>query len=263
MTGETQKRFAAQIHAKYLHALEPIIRLSQTDFSAVSRNISGLMIEPCSEGGAILSATNGKVLACIRDPSGKANRPARVTIPDRLFMAATPPKPLALNDQAAEIEIPMPEWAQPGTVVLTSGFGVVLQQMPLPGVTELGSLGSAYGPVDERVFMSGEYRVHDDKHLLKWRKIFSRERKPHEGEPAPIDPILFAWFDRLIDLHRNKEDGSPRLVYLDHGAVGAATYIRVEGAPDFIGAIGPMFDGSPPPEIPVWATETPGQEDTP
>lgn len=107
----SDKFFTAHFHAKYLHALEPIIRLSQTDLSAALRNVSGLMIEPCSQGGVILSATNGRVLAAVRDPDGRADRLARITIPDVLFTAATPAKPLVLNGYGEEIEIPMPEWA--------------------------------------------------------------------------------------------------------------------------------------------------------
>lgn len=134
--------------------------------------------------------------------------------------------------------------------------------MPVPGDTELLSLGSALGPVNDNVIVSDEYRVYDDERPIGWRNIFSRERRSPEDNPVSIDPTLFAGFDRLIDLFRDRSDIIPR-IYLDHGSAGAATFIRVEGAPDFIGATSPMTEGGADLGIPDWAKETTTPEDQP
>lgn len=247
--GLSYNKFSAIFRADLLHALEPIIRSSQCDWRGFSRE--GLFIEPCSEGGVLLIATDGVSLAAVRDPDGKATGNGHVTIPDVIFAAATPPKPVSAWSEGDTLALPLPEWAQPGKVYLWGLAAWVLPQMPLPDEDETHLL--AHAPIEDGNVYAGGYRIHTDCLTLPWRRIFSGAAAACERTQVWLDPAKLGMFSRAFDLFRQtKDDGSVRGGLNLSLSADKAIILRLLNVVDFVGAIMPM-DGDDLPAEPSWA----------
>jgi len=236
-------RARATFSAAYLHALEPIIRASQTDI--VSWSTSGLIIEPVESGGVILVATDGRAFAAVFDPDAHASRAMRLTIPDSTFVAATPPKPIPMWSEGENLEIEQPEWAQPG-IIWAWGLSIcVIPKMHLPGESPehspmLGSesleLGNTY---------AGGYRLHPEPPKLNWRGLLGRERSPSDGRVAVIPEVL-GRLDRFSPLFN-----AP--LRLDLGGPMQPIIVTAVGVENFVGMVMPCNSPLPGEPIPAWA----------
>lgn len=248
----TSRRFSAGFHAKYLHALEPIIRSSQEDDRYFDRD--GLWVEPCAEGGVLLIATDGVCLAAVRDPEGHATQAMRVYIPDAIFTAVAPPPPVTAWSQGEKLAVPLPEWAQPRSVFFYELAAMVSPAMHHPSEEPEWSFLLGEATVEEGNHYRGGYRLHETK-PLPWRKVLASTSQAGVGEIA-IDPGRLGMFDRLFRLffRHDPEGGRSGSLIMSLGATEGAVRIQILNAPDFVGAFMPLKKTAVP-AIPEWSKE--------
>ena len=239
---DSYEKAKASFQARYLYALEPLIRASQGDVMRLGT--SGLIVEPVETGGAVLVTTDGHFLAAIFDDAARATRPMRMTISDYLFDAVKPPPGVKFFDQGNTFEMPMPEWAQPGEVYAWGLAAYVLGLMPHPSFeTEDGGILASISAEKGNVYAGG-YRIHRDPPTLPWRRIFAGERRPTASR-LNVYPQVLARFDRIERLFR---EGVEVVVAGDQQPL----ILTVPGHPEFIGAIMPNSVPIEAPDLSSW-----------
>lgn len=238
------ERAVARFQAEFLHALEPIIRINQACMSRFS--IQGLIVEPDPEGGVFLIATTGEVMAVIRDPSGRASRPMRITIDDATFARVRPPSPVSMWAEGETFEIPLPEWAHPGVVMAWDLSCMIFPRMHLPGEDPKWSPLLAHSSKEDGNVHAGGYRIHDEPPTIPWRTALTKTRSPDmDGRAILLTEGIaaFAGIQRLYDTG----------LQFDIGGRQDAIIISAPGHPEFIGAVmqakGQLADDP----VPAWA----------
>lgn len=240
----------AMFKARYLHALRLILDDCQEE--QMIRKI-GLLIEPHPEGGVLVIATNGSVLAALHDPDGFANTPFRALLPPAFRAACAPPPGITKYSQGESWVEPLPEWAQPSDVHILPIAVYLSPQMDHPNDEDTDGPMLAHALIETgNRWRIKDYRI-DESPLLDWRKVFST---PVQGPPEHIslNPRLMGMFDPLTELPGH-EGGSLRLSF-----TGAETpvIVSISNLPNFIGVIMPQRQTEFPP-LPVWAA-TAGRE---
>lgn len=234
-----------RFQAKHLHALEPIIRSSQRRLSCWS--VAGLMVEPIATGGAVLVVTDGGTLAAIFDPNARASRPLRITVPDELFSAVTPPPGVKMYAPGEPCTVDLPEWAQPGQVYAYALSAMVFGQMPHPCDEGEDYILASIHAEDGNTYAGG-FRIHKEPPTLNWRATLA---KPRTGAPGRINlyPHILAHFDRIEALFRTGME-------MSFGGADEAVILTVPEAP-FIGAVMPNKYDIEAPATPAWVTLPP------
>lgn len=236
-------RSIARFTAKHLIALEPITRASQDRIERFS--ISGLIVEPDPDGGVFLIATDGSVLAVIRDRTGRVSRRLRLTIDDATFAAARPPSPVRMWSEGETCEIDLPEWAQPDQVMAWGLSCMVFPAMHLPGDDPLHSPILGHSPAEEGNVYRGGYRMHADPVDIPWRRTVSRAHTPGDGR-VHLAPTVVALFAGIQDAYDTP-------LQFDIGTSDGAIVVSAPGHPDFIGAMMPAPVAVTDDPVPAWA----------
>lgn len=236
-------RSVARFQARYLHALEPIIRSAQECESWSMK--AGLIVEPCDTGGVILVATDGVTLAVIHDPKGRATRVMRITIEDGTFEAVTPRPPVTMWSEGEPVDIPQPDWAQPGIVMAWGLACGVFPVMHLPGADPRFSPLLHEAMAEEGNEYTGRYRIHADPPALPWRKMLGTERGTATGciHLFPHHADRFTRMAALLGTPLQFNLGDPKKPIL----------ISAPGHPEFIGAVMPAIAVATDDPIPIWA----------
>lgn len=243
---EKRQPLKARFKAKYLHALRYI--LDEAEEGSLIRGV-GLLIEPAPDGGVLLIATDGGALAVIHDATGHASQPFRALLPRRFRQRCAPAKPLEIFDEG-EDTIELPEWAQPGDVYLLEICAVLFPQMNHPDISDAfdGPALANVRAADGGAWKAEEYRL-DDCDLLDWRRPFSEKRAdivPH----AYLSPSLFSVFHPFRELGAREHNGLQPSLALKFGDGVSPAIVKVEGLPNFIGAIMPLRAFDVPPGLP-------------
>jgi hypothetical protein len=248
--SHSDMRISARFKAKYLHALRFLLDSAEADFY---RPHYGLSVEPEPAGGVILVATNGFALAAIHDENGFASAPFRAMLPWTFRARCALPPPIAFVDDADLGPVDLPEWAQPGDVLLSDLSALLFARQPRPMSDDGGAPATlARAPIATGDhWREGEYRI-DAGPLPDWRTIF--DAPASNAAPAPrafISPELYGMFELLRELAATRNYGLMPAASLEYRGEGAPVIVTIDHLPNFIGAIAPMtpFDPPPPPDF--------------
>lgn len=236
----TKARFA-KFDAALLHALEPILLLAYSNRNHPS--IHGLRIERAGESdddGIRLIATDGRALAICFDPDGRATEDFTAHICSHTFEAATPPKPIIGTYEGEHVPLPLPDWAQPGEVLLFEEFAFVTPKGKHPDDEEDGQEGHFLS----NVFSFADNRDSDGYRILtesfpNWRAVQRHFDASTERDPEPcINPKLLDLFSRLTTT-TNEYFGSAPGAIIEFGPPNGPMRITGAGVDNFVGFLMP------------------------
>ncbi len=179
--GLKHRGFHAKISAKWI----PVLRHFMSDFeNTFSPRTHGLHIQPHPEGGVTVMATNGKMMAIVRDEAGSSTKAVRVAISKDTADACEPPRLPCLWSEGEWLPPPeVPAWMSPKWLRLMDAAVWVEPDAPdAPGLlhSEMIEEGSVYRT-------GQEYRILDDK-PLPWMRCLP-DMTAHQIEPLVISPI--------------------------------------------------------------------------
>ncbi len=225
----------AHFHSRYLHALRAI--LDSADDVRATRPL-GLILEPAPGGGVLVVATDGVALAVLHDRAGYANAPMRVSLPASFRDRCAPAKPVRMFWEGF-YERALPEWAQPGDVVITPVCAILTPAMQMPDI-ELGE-----GPCLENVMIEtgdvwslDDYRV-DLAKPVDWRKIFEKAAAQTGAATTALywQPAAFNMFQPILELSASRSEA---VVAVEFTGAGSPALVRVPTVPEFMGCFMPM-----------------------
>ena len=250
---EEKKLCFATVDPSIIWALQPIVHYARKT-TPLNFLDGSVVIEPCAMGGAMIVALSAPAMAVIRDPDGRCSGPMTVDLPDKLFDACVPSRPVSMSYCGDVYECPLPEWAQPGKVWMTSAGSFVQPKMRHPMWTEDDE---EFQPcLYDTIASSSHHRAGLDYRCrsgaaLPWRKPLAAARGAHATslETIVAAPEIIALFARFHGLHRRKTMSNPP-VRMQRGSQGQVV-ITMEGQPDFIGTFVEMRAGAPEP-LPAW-----------
>ncbi|SDP92296.1 hypothetical protein SAMN05428967_4441 [Phyllobacterium sp. YR620] len=242
--GKLESGFAS-FRSDILWMLQPLTDYMRSFGGAMTDNI---VVEPCAEGGAIVAGISGHAIAVFRDPHGSCSRPMTLGIPDAMFEACRPPKPIHMTYCGHSYSCPLPEWAQPHTVVAYSAGSFVLPKMRHPDWAEEDD---EFHPCLFQATECGRnYTVGQDYKWtagapVNWRKPLelALTNSNLTTGVSEINPEVVALFSRIpariaevrqrgaetFHRHTQGKDGAPQPVV-----------VTVQDYPDFVGAYMPM-----------------------
>lgn len=238
----------ARFKAKHLHALRGILD-SARERGFFDQRI-GLFVEP-AEKGIFLIATDGWSLGVIHDPDGWANKPFWALLPAVFCARAAPAAPLQVFCEGpAEVELP--EWAQPGDVLIMPVCAMIRAQMQHPAEEdpECGYVLASFPIETGNCWREDDFRLKEDA-KISWRELFAGPCGAHGS--LCINPRILAAFGPLREL--SAEGRNARFSIELHEDAGGPHLVRVNGVSEFVGAfMGQKFvEPDPLPEWLSWA----------
>lgn len=238
----------ARFKAKYLHALRRILE-SARERQFYDRGI-GFFVEP-TERGVFLIATDGWSLGVIHDPDGVANKPFWALLPANFCARAAPAAPLQVFSEGPE-EVELPEWAQPGDVLIMPICAMITAQMlhPAEENPEYGYVLANVRIETGNCWREDDFRLKEDA-KIPWRRQFAGPFGKHGS--LCFNPQIPAVFGPLRELVA--EDRSAGFSIELNENVQGPHLIRVNGVSEFVGAfMGQKFvEPDPLPEWLSWA----------
>lgn len=219
--------WTARISAKYLPVIAPFRgRLGET-----IAPVHAIRIEPHPDGGAMITATDGRVMGTVHDASARASGAATVQIPEALVAACRRPR-FALWAEGEELPMQPPSWMIPDTVMFSDAGAFVCS-------CDEQAEGVLYSVIAEvgRTYRDDDYRVLDDWQYPAWASVYE-QNAPTASGPININPALLARFSAAGGVDHNGEPEDRRQDYgLTIHQLADRLLVRSAAMPEFVGSI--------------------------
>ncbi|WP_062223183.1 hypothetical protein [Aureimonas sp. D3] len=223
--------FCTFIDSRIIHAFGPILRSAAQDFLRFWDG--GLFLYP-HQDGVLCIATDGRAMMMMLDREARVDVPRNLHLPEELIAACAPPKPFVAHYPGWQEEKPLPEWMQPGSVMLFRSGVSLFARMHHPAdvadYDDLHTLFSRSAAFKSHRMLGRDY-WHAKPRLDPLRALASA---PDPEMGADLDPNRVAMFGAAMDVF------NPPAVTWTPGGPGGAVVFLMDGVPDFIGFLMPL-----------------------
>lgn len=192
--------------------------------------LNGVFIEPVAEGGVVLVATNGTVLASAYDPDGRADAPWICPVP-KLALSAL--RKVTLTTDAKLAAARYVAFCGRDMHVLNATFDIDADPTQI-GATHKASVFAP--PID------GTYP--------EWRRILPSDLKSRTAAPAVgFNPDFLDVFRAPVKAFMGKVSTA---VSFQSGAQNEPVVVRIDNVADWLGLIMPMGVSNSGLQLPEW-----------